>query len=545
MQSNSDSRPDNGDSSRIELANSISTSVDSIASFLAVSQKSDGNFPTKTYYGEAYAVSLWNSYGEKYANEVHQSLDAISNWESLDGTLQKNERFIWEFVVHALTDPLIGPVDDPDLIERWKECPHMVTNYRLMRYISRLRTGRQSKRSSVIKALWTTFHPPSSGKKWPDDRSGFIKDRHQDYSIQYHAFSASLLFDIWRNASSKAILKRFIRAAEILRELQLPNGDIIFAGRGQRQTFGHASAIFVFSAAYSVTNEERYLTAAERSWSYMAEYQREDGSYPLVLNTNEPDFPTGKPDITKPGLFGWYEYNDFFDYLPFAGWMLRRSAMVLANKPESIIKSPKHILPTPQFDRVDCDNYSAVLSRPYAHRNNGLPLPRICFKNESVTPCGGGEQYTPSIYDSRAISLPLIRDKTGNFTFAVDSLVYEYSNNTYTGKSSDIAHVRTLDFTNQRLTVSDTVSASNHEAIIENFMFFGARELTPTKFELLDRHGAKWGVATTSSPAHIESEKLYCAEGSLVAIQSSVPVECTLAKFEMKIKFDLEYKGSS
>ena len=76
-------------------------------------------------------------------------------------------------------------------------------------------------------------------------------------------------------------------------------------------------------------------------------------------------------------------------------------------------------------------------------------------------------------------------------------------------------------------------------------MFFGARELTPTKFELLDRYGAKWGVATTSSPAHIESEELYCAEGPLAAIQSSVPIESTVAKFEMEISFDLDYKGSS
>lgn len=520
-----------------------------IADFTADALLSNGNFPTDTYYGEAYACDLWWRKGASYALPLERTLQAIGDWEDAAGRLRKTNRFVWEFIVHALY-PMSG--DRPDvqgLLDRWHPIAASVTNYRLLRYLANFRTGRRSRLHSSITAAWAVWHPPASRFEFPSDWSGVIKDRHQQYSLQYHAFSTALLHEFWTETGIGHFRRRFLKAADLLMDMTLPNGDVCYVGRGQEQIFGQASVFYVFAAAYHLTGQVTYLEHADLVLAYLERHTRPDGSIPLILNEREEGYPLERPDITRTEFFGWYVYNDYFDYLPMCGAMLARATPLLSSSDAAYTRrrrSPK----SPQFRIVRKEKYTAALSRPYQDRNNNLALPYICLDRESVSPCFGGEQYAPSIYRLEALPLPYIEaEGVDRKLFLQDECRYRWEGLTLVGQGPGLKHLRRFAFEAEGYVLEDSIAVDPSLAstwsgaeLVWNYLFFDMEPGNP-EWSVLDRDGKIWGKLSASRPLSVERDGLFCARGPIVAARYRETLRPGTSHLRLSLQFDRRRLG--
>jgi len=148
--------------------------------------------------------------------------------------------------------------------------------------------------------------------------------------IQYHIYTLALLYRILINKSSKKLEKQFLNGVKYFISFIDPDGCFNYVGRGQEQIFGYATAIYVLEAAAQLDsmNAGRYKFFAEKIWSYLSQYKKND-YFPLVLNLRD--------DKEK---FGWYDYHHLTVYNAFLGvWLALAAELFDANEQNVIYHS--------------------------------------------------------------------------------------------------------------------------------------------------------------------------------------------------------------
>jgi len=540
-----------------------------IAKYLAKEQNNNGSFLGRNFCAQTFSTLLWSYFRDEFELNIQSAINYYTKKDKRGSVLFPHP---WEFNNYALLhyhiktkDPKISP-----LIGNLRFVGDRVANWTLLRATCRFLKGGFL---NVVKAnlelirvlLWF-------------QKNGFIFDEtghaNESRSLQYHCYSMALLAEIYELTRKEFIKKRFLQGVDYITRLILPNGDALYVGRGQEQIFGYAALVYVLEYAHKLTKRLAYKQKADKVMSYLLKFQREDSSFPLVLREEEKEYPE-EIDPQDDRFLGWYGYNDYFDYLSFLGYYLMKAHMVRVQIAHKDTKHTTKEHPDNTTTYQD-DNfllysgpiYTAVISRPGGYWTNDMPFPYVCYRNESIFPCYGGEQRLKSVYTTDAIPLPFGVSKSkvwelrreifflmrkiryfvrGNSYLIPkfkpinrnklvfrDKLKYKLTKNKLIGRSRYVDHTRIFEFQQDTITINDKInfkkSCRFDRLYPINYPFFDVRQITDTEF--IFRYKGLEGRLIFSNPCYIEEEEFYCARGAIKAVRERMT----------SIKFD---KGNS
>lgn len=353
----------------------------------------DHPFKWRSYYAESFSLNLLSMSGllEKKCKEK-----LLIRYERMDKT---DPEFHWEFNNYALlcyvrttNDLSVGKYLTP---LHFKNTP--CTNWTLLRSNARLLAGAETDRA--IKEAKRKIRGYQL-------RSGLILDDPGVRSFQYHCFSLAMIAEIYGETGDTYFLDSFVRGLNFIRQFVLSNGDTLYVGRGQEQSFGYAALIYALSLGMKYL-EDKSINADLRVVSeFVLSFQRKDGSFPLVMNDAAPK--TVHEEISRNrNLPGWYPYNNYYDYLAFMGYFLAKSLVVLASVPlQSSIRKNVMLYQDSDFKKMSTFTYEAVVARAGGYWTNDLAMPYLVSRNHSLMPCYGGEQFAESIYGVEGLPMP-------------------------------------------------------------------------------------------------------------------------------------------
>lgn len=364
-----------------------------IASFLKNYLIDKDSFECRSFYGETFSLALLQR--TKLLNrEIKTKL--LNAYQKLD---KNDSQFHWEFNNYALLDYYQNSMDKSikKYLEplRFKNTP--VTNWTLLRSVSRLLARKDEKLAiSEAKNKIKNFQLCS----------GLILDAKNDKSFQYHCFSMAMIGEIYEHVQDDYFKNSFLKGVDFIRNFILSNGETLYIGRGQNQSFGYGALIYILSLAYKYTNDTSLLGDVEKVKNFLVHHQREDGGFPLVMNGVERTIPK-VIDIQDEEFVGWYPYNNYFDYLPFMGFFIAKAEEILRDLDTSKVeyRIPKEYR-NRDFVKIVKTKYEAVISKCNGYWTNEMPIPYIVTKGKNITPCYGGEQFQKSLYSLEGIPLP-------------------------------------------------------------------------------------------------------------------------------------------
>ncbi len=226
------------------------------------------------------------------------NLAFIETFGLLSGDLTADERGAWK-----------------DGLRAWKTNPHSAVNWLAMRALGAFRRGillENPADAAVARRLLDRVLAAETGDGFFDDIPG--KSR----PTQYHAYTACLLHRM-REMAPARIDAAVVRAARCLLVLTGPDGDMNAVGRGQRQIFGYAAAVYLFRAAASLDPDAAgcYAWAVRRIGGLLAAHLAAEGFLPLVLHSTP-----------APVRAGWYDYHHLSVYNAFTAlWLLLASEL--------------------------------------------------------------------------------------------------------------------------------------------------------------------------------------------------------------------------
>jgi hypothetical protein len=370
-----------------QLADRLGAVADGIAAYLADHLAQRDGFGMRSFYGEAFSLALLGKTAR---------LNSALEDKLLDGYQRKDRgdpQYHWEFNHYGMLEA--GRLALP-LTFKHTPC----TNWTLLRSNVRIRAGFDADpgRREAIAKLRRMQKP-----------SGLILDDPGVKSFQYHCFSAAMIYEIHEKTGEDAFRDAFTRAVQFIRRFILPNGDALYVGRGQQQSFGYASLIYALSAYVSLTGDRVALGDLARVVGHLAHSVGADGSLPLVLEGAREPLPHPDAPHRDERYPGWYAYNNYFDYLPFAGVFLSKAADVLSSAPGiDCVFSAQESYRDADFVKVVRGETVAVISRPGGYWTNDLPVPYVYSGGRSRMPCYGGEQFGASVYSMHGIPLPAL-----------------------------------------------------------------------------------------------------------------------------------------
>ncbi len=350
-------------------------------------------FGTRSFYSEAFALLLL---GEEQKLDSRLRGILLGSLKAMD---RKDRDFHWEFNNYALLryykasgDKAVQDYLEPLRFRNWH-----VTNWRLLKSVCLALAGRVEEGAETSKALLEKTQLSS----------GFILDEPRSRSIQYHVFSATLLWELLELTGDRFFEERFRRALGFARHFILSNGDSLYLGRGQRQIFGYACLLYILAAGYELTQDVALLGELEKVADYLEGFLRTGGFLPLVLNEEQPGIPL-EVSTRDPHYPGWYCYNNYFDYLCFFGYFVRRAVAILEkNAPLPPPQAPLQRAYRDEFFlKVVRPGYEAVLALCGGSRANDMPMPYLVSGGHTLTPCYGGEQHKRSLYKLSGIPVP-------------------------------------------------------------------------------------------------------------------------------------------
>lgn len=303
-----------------EVKKKLKETAAEITSYLA-SQVSETGFPARTYYGELFSAVLFSQYRDKYSPEIATLLKTFQTKDTAD------PQFHWEFNFHAyqLLTAETTAVDPPSILANQTFRTlfvNKVTNWILLRSLVRVSTEDTLSFFIGIFQAWIAL-------TCNINKDGIIYDdyltKNRAYSDQYHAFSLALLAQLFDKTGISFFKKLFFRGLKYLLNTAKGRPDVIYRGRGANQIFGYASILYSLAWAWNDTNDQSYLSQLSDILEYLLTFQRNDGSFPLVLQKAERGYPIGDAG-NNPKFPGWESYNNYFDYLPFLGVYLQMAA---------------------------------------------------------------------------------------------------------------------------------------------------------------------------------------------------------------------------
>lgn len=366
-----------------------------IARFLSDWLNQRKNFECRSFYGESFTLNLFNRH-KILSNQLKEKL--IESYKAKDKT---DSEFHHEFNNYAFSDYYSTTKDESvrnlylPLVFKGTTC----TNWTLLRSIVRINENidyEQALRESSQKL--EHFQLPS----------GLILDDPGVKSFQYHCFSSSLILELYKIRGEDDYKKRFLNSVSFIRHFILPNGDTLYIGRGQEQSFGLGVLVYILAEAYKLTEDQAILGEISIVLKFLKNFKRSNGSFPLVFNGREENIPN-VVDMKNSEFCGWYPYNNYFDYLPFMGVYLHKASLALRgiDTSEGFSLNPQTAYADSSFLKIVRTRYIAILSKPGGYWTNDLSFPLVYFKNNLITPMLGGEQFQKSLYDQEMLSFPV------------------------------------------------------------------------------------------------------------------------------------------
>lgn len=377
----------------MEIMENLKQFSDGIAEFIVHWLAQRGELYGRTFYGESFILALLQRSGRLDAAMRDKLLDAYAEKDKADPA------FHWEFNLYALMDfAKEAGGGTPEVLQGPMRFKHTsCTNWTLLRSNTRLAAGLEQQTAlREARERLDRFQRPS----------GLIMDDPGVKSFQYHCFSTALTGELFQRTEQTYFLERFRRGVVFIRHFILNNGDTLYVGRGQEQSFGYAALLYALALAYTFDGDASLLGDMQRILSFLQQHRRADGSFPLVMNGTEKTIPE-LVDLDAPEYCGWYAYNNYFDYLPFMGYFMAKAYAVLQSVE---LRSAETREPAPyrdaDFVKIVKPRYEAVLSKCGGYWTNDLPIPYIVTDGRALTPCYGGEQFVKSLYGIEGIPLP-------------------------------------------------------------------------------------------------------------------------------------------
>jgi hypothetical protein len=489
-----------------------------IAEYLDRVIRENQGFPGLSYYGESFSYWLLRLSDNRYAGSLSKLRELYAAKD------QESPKFTWEFNKYAWVK-VFNFTHDEEIRElayplRFRYTP--ATNWVLLRCCTQIMAGQD-----VAKALRDAKAILGARQS----SSGLICDDSGVRSLQYHCFSAVLTAEIYLLCQDHELKQRFIRSAEFIRNFILRTGDTLYIGRGQQQSFGYGALIYLLALAGYLLKDPSFLDQLERCLSFLSRFQRQDGSFPLVMNTIEKTYPL-TADPTDQRYPGWYAYNSYFDYLPFLGVMLSKAEQVLASieaggESWSRVPSPGTVPPESYQDTdfliVRRPSYEAVLAKPGGGWRGGglwtndLPMPYLVHRGRRLTPSYGGEQYGPTMYDSEGIPLPLVQSGGESRSMRDGRLWSFWCGHTLIVFTLKALLIRRFDFGEEHIIIRDKLISP-----CRTYPYYLFEELQ----EIRDGHefSAAHGTRVLSRDhLCIEPRKRHFWGGTLEALRSSQP----------------------
>ena len=361
-----------------------------IANYVNGYLNSNKGFASRTFYAETFALSLLARHGLLGADNERLLLDSFGLKN------KKDPQFHHEFNNYAFVDTASYSNKSFEsffmpLVFKGTEC----TNWTLLReFVVNKVSGNHL--DNVFKKIHNA-----------QDDSGLISDDPGVHSFQYHCFSATLLLELYLLSKDDRLKTCFLKAVSFIKNFILPNGDTLYIGRGQEQSFGYGALIYMLAGHYELTGDTQSLSEIELILKYLQKFVNSNGSFPLVMN--EEENCSGKDvNLKDPAFKGWYAYNNYFDYLCFLGVYLDKAREVIArNKiPEEWLGKVNLSYRDENFRKFATVKYVAVWAKPGGYWTNDLTFPLICYKKKIQTPCLGGEQFVEALYSEQELSFP-------------------------------------------------------------------------------------------------------------------------------------------
>ena len=496
------------------LAKHISSLADGIADFIHHNLLQHGRLPARSFYGESFSALLFGYSDGQYASSQDLLYDLYKKKD------KDASNFHWEFNKYAWNS-LYLMNDDAEakkfaLPLHFRNTP--VTNWALLRSCTRY-LAQTEVYVAYREALETLRHFQT--------KSGLICDEKNVRSFQYHCFSAVLVAEIYESSGESFFLDRFRHAANFIEQFVLRSGDTLYIGRGQEQSFGYGALLYLLATAFRHFKEPRYLVALKQSLVFLTGHRRNDGSFPLVMNDIEDGYPLSS-SASNPYFPGWYAYNNYFDYLPFLGVFLRKTAETLGG-----VSTPKSHDILPKIDYRDNDflicrrtRYEAVLARPGGgwkggdgYWTNDLPFPYIVWKGERITPSYGGEQFGSTLYTSAGIPLPSIEQNERQKMFRDGRVWSFFLKNRLIFLSTKGVLVRHFHFLEDEIIVNDLLLGAGR--LFHRYLFDLIHVIDDYTFVI--RGGV---IVKFSIPMKLEDSNEYYWGGLLQTLISCNPKRC-------------------
>ncbi len=489
-----------------------------VAAYLASRQQPMGAFPGPDHYGVAASLWLWSHFGAEFSEHAERAVGRL--------TASPPDSH-GEFNAYALLGcrERLGSDRIAPLLRGVRFGHRHSANWMLLRAVCRVRNG------SVTSALQAKLEARTALLRHM--RFGFIADRPGVRSFAYHAFFGALLADLWRKTRWRWAGLAATRAARFISPFVLPNGDALYLGRGQEQVFGYGALLYLLEAAAQMTGEAALRAAAARAFGHLMSFQRPDGSFPLVLNGDEPPEPWAWE--SRPG---WYSYNRYADYLPFLGCMLMKAAA--PGMPRLEEDADARDARYPGFRIHVEERYTAVLARPGGASTNDLAFPYVCVDGVSLFPCYGSERAAPP----EAMPFPYGALADGRRYSFRDRLRYRLTDRGLIGESSLVRHAREFDFQPDGFICRDEITFRRACRLVEfapaNFLFLNLRELGNDGFET--RRGNAAAVLRLDQKVAMCADAAVTASGRLTALRSfrapfaAGPGEVASVKVEVRFR---------
>lgn len=500
----------------IEDICTISVKIDEMAKLIATYLNSvileNKRIPARSFYGESFAALLLSKYGIKY----QQSIELL--YEAYEEKNKNDQEFHWEFNKYAWTN-ILKQTKDKSLRKfvfplKFKNTE--VVNWTLLRSCTRFHAAMELEHAikEARTSLWK-FQKPS----------GLICDQSDVRSFQYHCFSSVLIAEIYELGGGDFFLERFCSAAEFISKFILRTGDVLYIGRGQEQSFGYGTILYLLALSYKYSKDKRYLGHLQRCLLFLSKYQRKDGSFPLTMNKQEMDFPL-VANPSDPRYPGWYHYNNYFDYLPFLGVFFQKAVETLESL--SNVKITENVL-TENYKDKDFlifrnDVYEAVLSKPggdwrgtNGYWTNDLPIPYVSFKGQRVTASYGGEQYDNTLYTAEGIPLPLVIKNKRKISIRRGRVWSFFWGNSMIIVCLSGIVIRHFRFHSSSIDIADVIISL--KPMYENYLFEQVRQIDNKVFHICQ--GAK---IISSTPLEKQKIPQYFWGGELQELVSKEPI---------------------
>jgi hypothetical protein len=232
--------------------------------------------------------------------------------------------------------------------------------------------------------------------------SGLVVDEPWDKSFQYHCFSIAMIGEIYEITKDVNLLESFEKGVDFITPFISPTGETTFVGRGQSQSFGYSSLLYILVLGEKILNRG-FGKHIELVVSLIENQIEKFKDLPLVINRF-----IEKPyevEINNPNYCGWYPYNNHIDYFCFSSYFISKTSLLFLNSRENLIEIDKE-LESDDFI-VKNKKYFSVVSNVGGYWVNDLPVPYIQYQGESILPLYGGDQFHSDLYQFGDVPIPI------------------------------------------------------------------------------------------------------------------------------------------